>query len=81
MAHKRKTTGTIFQIKIQGELRENWSDWFNGMSISTEGDPSITTLTGTIADQAALRGILNKIWDLNLALISVSIQEEKPATQ
>jgi hypothetical protein len=61
----------IYQIKIQGELGGNWSDWFNGMTISVEDNLPITTLTGIVADQAALRGILNKLWDLNLTLISV----------
>ncbi len=72
MAHKRKAVKVVYQIKIQGELGGNWSDWFDGMSISVEGDVSVTTLTGVVADQAALRGILNKIWDLNLALVSVA---------
>jgi hypothetical protein len=60
---------TIYQIKIQGRLDEEWSEWFNEMTVTSEND--ITTLTGTVADQAVLRGILDKIWDLNLVLISV----------
>jgi hypothetical protein len=62
-----------YQIKVQGRLSENWSDWFGGMRVTFErrsDDASITTLTGVVADQAALRGILDKIWDLNLTLIS-----------
>jgi hypothetical protein len=65
---------TRYQIKVQERLSENWSDWFGGMRITVEcrGDgASITTLIGVVADQAALRGILDKIWDLNLTLISV----------
>ena len=58
------------QIKVQGQLDEKWSDWFNGMTITFEG--GITTLTGVVADQAKLRGILSKIWDLNLTVISVT---------
>ena len=62
----------IYRIQIEGELDEQWSDWFSGMTVAVEdGRRKVTTLTG-FADQAALRGILNKIWDLNLILISVN---------
>lgn len=60
----------VYQIRIQGRLDESWSDWFNGMTITFES--GITTLTGAVADQSALRGLLCKIWDLNLTLISVN---------
>ena len=63
-----------YQIKIEGEMRENWSDWLSGMSISLECEEQgtrFTTLVGNVPDQAALRGILCKIWDLNLAVLSV----------
>jgi len=61
----------VFQIKMQGELDDRWSDWFNGLTVVVEGENSpITTLVGP-TDQAGLRGILNRIWDLNLRLISV----------
>ena len=63
----------IYQIKIQGDLEEHWTDWFEGMSItSAPGDPPVTTLTGVLRDQAALRGVLYKLWNLNLKLISVT---------
>lgn len=62
-----------YQIKVQGKLDEGWSDWFSGMTVTFEGDSApITTLTGAVADQSALRGILTKIWDLNLTLVSVN---------
>ena len=60
----------IYQIRVQGRLDENWSDWFSGMTITFEG--GVTTLTGPVADQAALRGLLTRIWDLNLTLLSVT---------
>jgi hypothetical protein len=60
----------VYQIKVQGRLDESWSGWFNSMAITFEGDT--TTLTGAVVDQAALRGILSRLWDLNLALISVN---------
>jgi len=60
----------ICRIQVQGRLDEGcWSDWFGGMAIAFEG--GVTTLTGPVADQAALRGMLCKLWDLNLTLISV----------
>ena len=59
----------IYEIKLLGKLDKNWSDWLDGMSITHEGD--ITVLRGKIIDQAALRGILSRIWDLNRTLISV----------
>ena len=71
---QRSGTQAVYQIRMEGVLDEKWSDWFNGMSIAFErtGDgPPITTLSGAVADQAELRGMLSKIWDLNLTLISV----------
>ena len=62
-----------YQIKVEGRLNEGWSDWFSGMAVALEND--VTILTGAVADQAALRGILTNIWDLNLTLISVSQME------
>jgi len=61
---------TVYQIKMLGKLDESWSGWFSGMAITLDGDT--TTLTGAVADQSALRGTLTKLWDLNLALISVT---------
>jgi hypothetical protein len=68
----------VYQIRVQGRLNERWSDWFSGLAIDAGGeaeDPPITTLTGAL-DQAALRGVLSKVWDLNLALVSVVRLEE-----
>lgn len=62
-----------YQIKVPGELDESWSDWAGGMTITveSEGDgPPVTTLTGT-ADQAALQGLLRRLYSLGLPLISV----------
>jgi len=70
----------VYQIKVQGKLDEKWSDWFSGLTVTCETvtlESNITTLTGPVVDQAALRGILDKIWDLNLTLISVNRIEIK----
>jgi hypothetical protein len=64
-----------YQIRVQGWIGERWANWFDGMTMiyeSAEDDSPITILTGPVADQAALRGLLTKIWDLNLTLISVT---------
>jgi hypothetical protein len=74
----------VYQIRIQGRLDKRRSDWFEGMTMGLEQtgeDMLITTLTGAVADQARLRGILSKLWDLNLTLISVArieMRETKP---
>lgn len=61
-------------IKIKGHLDESWKTWFDGMEISYEGD--LTVLYTDKKDKAFLHGILNRIRDLNLKLISVDIIEE-----
>jgi len=64
-----------YEIRVGGVLSDHWSDWLGGMTLTVtrtgEGD-TVTTLTGVVPDQSALRGILSKLWDLNLTLISVS---------
>ena len=65
----------MYQIKLQGRLDASWSDWFDGMTLTCEhgdDDSPITTLTGAVVDQAALHGLLSRISDLNLTLISVT---------
>ena len=82
MTNGRELDGReVYQIKVQGGLSENWSDWFNGMTITVENEsdgPPVTTLTGTV-DQSALHGILAKIRDLNLKLVSFTrVESEEP---
>jgi hypothetical protein len=60
----------VYQIRIKGHLGPEWADWFEGLTISLEKNGD-TLLTGPVADQAALHGLLNKIRDLGLPLISV----------
>lgn len=72
MAEEKADERVVYQIKVQGRLDDRWSEWFSGLTITVESEsPPVTTLIGDI-DQAALRGILTKIWDLNLALVSVN---------
>ncbi len=60
----------IYEIKLQGRLDKDWSHWLEDMSISYEGN--MTVLRGYAIDQAALQGILTKIWDMNMKVISVN---------
>ncbi len=75
---KQKLTldqSATYQIKVPGHLDESWSDWAGGMTITVEnGDdgPPTTTLTGVVADQAALQGLLRRLYSLGLPLISVN---------
>jgi hypothetical protein len=62
---------TIYQIRIQGHLSSEWTDWFEGLSISLE-DNGETLLSGPVVDQAALHGLLRKVRDLGMPLISVN---------
>jgi hypothetical protein len=62
-----------YQIKVPGHLDEHWSDWAGGMTITVEGEDeglAVTTLTGSL-DQAALQGLLRRLYALGLPLISV----------
>jgi hypothetical protein len=61
----------VYRIEVTGQLDTSWSDWFAGLTVSPPGEAGpYTTITGHV-DQATLRGILNRLWDLNLILISV----------
>lgn len=66
-----------YQIHVRGQLDQKWSDWFAGFSIThTNGE---TVLTGSVADQSALYGILAKIHDLGLTLIRVEQVSQMPS--
>ncbi|NLF13039.1 MAG: hypothetical protein GX597_14725 [Anaerolineaceae bacterium] len=66
--------GAIYEIRVQGALDRDWQQWFYGLAVTlTPGDEgaSVTTLLGPVPDQAALRGLLCKLWDLNLTVLAV----------
>ena len=69
----------VYQIRIKGQLDPQWTDWFEGLAVTMEEDGN-TLLTGSVIDQAALHGLLKKVRDLGLPLISVSPVEPGPST-
>ena len=71
---------THYQIVVLGELDANWSDWLGDVFFESHCqscDSNKTTIVGAVPDQAALRGLLNKLWNLNLTLISINLYEDE----
>jgi hypothetical protein len=71
---QRQLTPNAYRIQVQGCVAPRWSDWFGGLTVNEDRDAGglpVTTLSGIVPDQAALRGIVNRLWDLNLTLITV----------
>lgn len=66
----------IYQITVKGILDSKWSDWFDGMQVAPQASGE-TILTGPVADQAALHGLLQKIRDMGLPLLSVGSVESE----
>jgi hypothetical protein len=72
--HEKQSKAQVYQIKIKGRLNQRWAERFDGMALAyvVEDDGTfVTTLTGTVVDQAALHGLFMRIRDLNLRLVSV----------
>ena len=70
------THGRYFEIHVKGHLDESWSDWLEGLEVKLL-DTEEMILFGRISDQAALMGTLNKLYRLNLALLSLSEVKQK----
>jgi hypothetical protein len=69
---------TIYQIRIKGHLGRHWANWFEGLTITALANGE-TLLTGPIADQAALYGLLRKVRDIGMPLVSVMRVKSGPA--
>jgi hypothetical protein len=70
----------VFQIRIQGHLSRQWTDWFESLTITLEEDGN-TLLSGRVVDQSALHGILKKIRNLGMPLLSVNSVDPDPVTK
>jgi hypothetical protein len=70
----------IYQIRIKGHLGSQWADWFGGLTITLE-DNGDTLLTGPVVDQAALHGLLKKVRDLGMPLVSICSKEPGQSDQ
>ena len=68
----------VYQIRLKGHLGRGWTDWFDGLTITLEENGD-TLLNGPVIDQAALHGLLKKVRDLGMPLVSVSPVEPGPA--
>lgn len=66
---------SVYRIKVRGTLDPKWSDWFDGFEINALAGK--TVLTGQVVDQAALHGILDKLHDLRLTLLSVELMKNE----
>jgi hypothetical protein len=75
----RSSPPAFYQIRIEGHLGYRWTDWFEGLTVTLEENGD-TLLTGPVVDQAALYGLLKKVRDLGLPLVSVKRVEPDQAT-
>lgn len=69
-AQRHPSQPVVYQIRLQGHLGPQWTEWFGGLTI-TLVENGETLLTGPVADQAALHGLLNKVRDVGMPLLSV----------
>ena len=70
----------MYKIKVQGELKESWSEKLQGLQINIErsqGNKPVSVLIGQINDQSALSGVLNALYDFNMTIISVRMLKSK----
>lgn len=78
MLHPHSSEPTFYQIRLRGEIDPRWSDWFYEFTITNQAGDSL--LTGSVPDQAALHGVLGRIRDLGLTLVSIQQLENNKAT-
>ena len=66
----------VYELRVEGHLDESWSTWFEGMAL-VRADDGTTVLRGSVADQAALHGLMAKVRDLGTTLLSVQTGKER----
>lgn len=71
MMHTPASNAMVYEIRLQGHLETRWVEWFDGLSMTLDEDGN-TLLRGLVADQAALHGLLKKVRDLGLPLLSLN---------
>jgi hypothetical protein len=79
-AEEDRNEPELYEIRIRGHLDDRWADWFEGLTITRE-DNGETLLRGPVIDQAALHGVLRKVRDLGLSLLSVNTAAPKQANR
>ena len=81
MSHRHLPTGDLdaarYEIRLAGRLEARWAAWFDGLTVSHDGDGT-TLISGHVADQAALHGLLQRVRDLGLPLVSVTRADTPP---
>ena len=75
----RRPARVAYRLRVAGHLDQHWSAWFGGLVLARDSDGT-STLSGVVVDQAALHGLLAKIRDLGVTLLSVEIIEASDAT-
>jgi len=69
---RRRPSPTRYQLRVDGHIDDHWATWFDNLTLTHESDGT-TTLRGSVPDQAALHGLLAKVRDLGVPLISVDV--------
>lgn len=77
MTHAARRLPTCYRLRVEGHLDEHWAAWFDALTLTREDDGT-TSLSGVVPDQAALHGLLAKVRDLGITLISVEAIEPGP---
>lgn len=73
---RRSSQATYYEIRVQGQLDSNWNEWFDGLEVTPQENGE-TLIAGPVPDQALLQGILTKVFNLRLPLVSLKrIQTE-----
>jgi hypothetical protein len=77
----QRPDGGRYEIRITGHLEDRWADWFDGMTLDRRDDGT-TVITGDVVDQSALHGLIQRVRDLGLPLVSVSrIDHDRPRSK
>lgn len=80
---QQTTSNTFYRISVQGNLDAGWTDWLNSAFVKIEQQTEPTSRTGFVVkvpDQAALRGLLGRLWNLNLTLVSLQLLDADMVT-